>query len=146
MSADETVRTLESVHAIARLKSRYIRLLDDRDWTRLRALLAADLRFRHPALGELTGADAAITAIAASVQDVSGAHYLHNAEIDVTGDTAVGRWAVHSFVRSDDGEPRQRFARYVDRFRFVDERWQITSIALERALGGPVARSESAIE
>jgi hypothetical protein len=114
-------------------KSAYLRGLDDKDWTGLRGLLCDDLRFDHPVLGRITGADAVVAAVAARIGGQTSVHHGHDPFVRLTAaDRAEGEWSLHSHL-FDPAAPEAGvtgFGRYRDVLRKVDGTWRFASIEL----------------
>ena len=96
------IRVLEDIEAIKKLKAKYWRCCDQKDWNGL-----ADC-FVEDAVGEYGGPDNRFTsaeAIMKWVKDTIGrdsictVHQGHNAEIDLTGErTAKGVWEMYYYM------------------------------------------------
>jgi hypothetical protein len=126
----DRLQAIEAVEAIKLLKSRYFRLIDEKNWAAMRDLLADDLEFHHPTIGSYTDADTTIAAVAQRIGRAGTVHQGHDPEVTLDGDTAEGLWGLQSFVYSPDDPSVQitRYARYRDRFRRQGDSWKITHI------------------
>ncbi len=121
---------------IQRLKARYFRLMDTKQWSAFRELFTDDCRFflESDEVTTATGDD-----FVAFVTHRLGAavtvHHGHMPEIDVAGDgTASGTWAMFDWV-DDPANNRafQGFGHYHDRFRLCDDgEWRICEVRLSR--------------
>lgn len=127
---EEKIDRLLAIDDIALLKARYFRFMDEKNWESLRELFVDDLDFHHPTIGTFGTADETVSAVGERVATVGSVHHGHNPEITVDGDTAEGRWALHSFVFFPDADTPgiTRFARYRDEFRRIDGVWKISKV------------------
>ena len=141
----DTVERLEAIEDIARLKARYFRCLDTKDWDGFAQVFTPDARMDMS--GELRGrsrSGAGITTgnheIAAFVRrmvgDVTTVHHGHTPEIDVTSPTtATGIWAMADTLRWPDGGPltaMHGYGHYHDAYEKVQGQWRIQSTTLTR--------------
>jgi hypothetical protein len=112
--------------------------MDEKNWDSLRDILTDKLAFHHPTIGAFDNAEAMIAAVSERVMNVVSVHHGHNVEIAVSGDTAEGRWALHSFVYvpGDPGQGITRFANYHDHFRRINGEWKISAIRFTYAYDG----------
>lgn len=130
---------LVALEEIKRLKYRYLRSIDTKDWDLLADVLTADAvaDYGTPTYGRplrLEGRDA----IVGFMRDQLGpglitTHFATQPEIDVDGDEATGRWAFEDTVIAT--EHRMAIigaAFYEDRYRREDGRWRISHTGYER--------------
>lgn len=130
----------EAVDAIAALKARYFRLMDERDWATWGDVLTEDclmtLGGDPPVV--LNGRDDIVASAARNLGGRVGVHLGHMPEIDVTGEnSAVGRWALlaYSAETPPPGEVARTgmlsFGRYEDDYeRGDDGAWRISRTTL----------------
>lgn len=133
---------MDDVEEIKKLKARYFRALDSKDWELYRSVFAddvvADLR---RAGGELIHGIDAFVAFVSSLTIVQSVHQGHMPEIDLTGPTtATGVWALEDYNVWEDGSQNHGWGHYLETYEKADERWRIKTIALsylrvERSLG-----------
>jgi hypothetical protein len=94
----EALARWEAVEAILRLKARYLRSIDARDWATLATLFTADALLDAGGRRE-EGAEAIATGIAAGLEGVVSVHHAYQPEIDVRVDgTATGIWAMDDYL------------------------------------------------
>lgn len=127
---------------IQRLKSRYFRFLDTKDWVNLRGVFTDDLIFyQETALlptsttPKLVGGDAFVEYVSQVLATSVTVHHGHMPDIDFTGpDSASGVWAMFDWV---DDKPRdygiQGFGHYHEKYeRGPDGIWRIKELRLTR--------------
>jgi hypothetical protein len=151
-TALDAVEQLLAIEEIKRLKARYFRSLDTRDWAELAAVFSADVvvdladgmvtrsepdRVLRP-FGEMVcrGREAVTAMIRESLEFMLTIHHGHMPEIEVTSPTtATGVWAMEDLLR-----PTKEFViRSVHGFGHYHETydrsagcWQISSMLLTR--------------
>ncbi len=134
----DTVERLAAIEDIKRLKARYFRCLDTKEWSEFATVFTAD------AVLDTTSDGAGVTVgnreIAAFVQsvvgDVTTVHHGHSPEIEVTSSTsATGIWAMedklwwpdNSSVRTMHG-----YGHYRETYEKVSDEWRIKTLTLTR--------------
>jgi SnoaL-like domain len=127
---------------IQKLKARYFRFMDTKQWEDFGDLFTEDLKFyivsgsaSGSAEPTFDGREALISYLAASDPGKVTVHQGHMPEIEFTGeDTATGVWAMFDWV--DDpgrGGAWQGFGHYHERYvRAADGRWRISEVRLTR--------------
>lgn len=139
---------LLAIEEIARLKARYFRLLDTRQWDEFGTLFAADAVFdmRQAAGGPadpralVTGAAAIVAFVRNAVDGLTTVHHGHMPEIDVlTPDAARATWAMYDHLRwpaggHGAGRILHGYGHYHDTYRRIEGRWVIQSSALTRLM------------
>lgn len=131
---------LVAIEEIKRLKHRYFRTLDLKDWEDFSDCLAEDVSARYGtrAMGDplhYDGRDAVVEFMRANLgPEVITVHVASHPEIDVEGDSARGSWCFEDTVIVPGMGAMIRGAGYYhDRYRRgPDGRWQITATAYER--------------
>jgi hypothetical protein len=131
---------LASVEEIKRLKYRYFRTLDLKDWDSFGDCLATDVRARYgtQAMGEplhYDSREAVVEFMSANLgTSVITMHVANHPEIEVDGDAASGTWAFEDTVIVPDFKVSIRGAGYYhDTYRRdADGRWRIASTEYER--------------
>jgi SnoaL-like domain len=138
----EDAGRMADVYQIQKLKARYFRFMDTRQWEDFGRLFTADLKFyiedtRTPGASDPTfdGARALVDYLAASHPGKVTVHQGHMPEIEFTGpDTATGVWAMFDWV--DDpgrGGAWQGFGHYHEKYvREPDGNWRISEVRLTR--------------
>jgi SnoaL-like domain len=131
---------LASVEEIKRLKHRYFRTLDLKEWETFGNCLATDVRAHYgtQAMGEplhYDSREAVVEFMSANLgPSVITMHVANHPEIDVDGETATGTWAFEDTVIVPDFKVSIRGAGYYhDSYRRdPDGAWRITSTEYER--------------
>jgi hypothetical protein len=135
---------VDGIEAIKRLKARYFRSIDTKDWAGLRAVFHGDAVVDTTASGGgvVTGADAFVEFLRQTLDGAVTVHQGHMPEIDLTSDTtATAIWALHDVIVWPNGTRLDGFGHYHDRYECVGGRWLITSTTLTRLhmdLTGPL--------
>lgn len=134
---------LEEIEAIKRLKYRYLRAVDLKDWVLLESTFAPDAVAEYDG-GKQTheGRDAIVGWLRKALDNpVVTLHQVHNPEIDLTGpDTAVGTWYLEDRVinRGPDAPEMpgdsilSGAAFYSDAYRKLGSEWRIARTGYER--------------
>lgn len=152
---DDLARLI-AIEEIRKLKARYFRCLDIRDWDGLGAIFTPDVVFdlrevstvRHPesgaslseatAPGVFSGRAEVLAMIRAAVAGLLTAHHGHMPEIDiVTEKTATGVWAMEDVIRSVPGAGPVRlngYGHYHDCYERLERGWAIRSTRITRLL------------
>jgi hypothetical protein len=129
---------------IMRLKARYFRLMDEREWATWGDVLTEEcvmtLGGDPPVV--LEGRDAIVASAQRNLDGRVGVHLGHMPEIDITGDgTATGRWVLlaYSAETPPAGQTAHAgmlsFGRYEDRYeRGEDGAWRIARTTLSTVL------------
>ena len=137
-----TLDDLVAIEEIKKLKARYFRLMDAKDWTTWADLFAEDcyLRWGPQEGDEVTGRDGIVREVSSRVGATAGVtvHHGHMPEITVTGPgSATGTWALFDYldVRPDEGTTtdgfRKGYGRYDEEYeRCADGVWRFKSIRL----------------
>ncbi|WP_028654346.1 nuclear transport factor 2 family protein [Nocardioides sp. J54] len=131
---------LAAIEEIKRLKHRYFRTLDLKQWEEFADCLAEDVTARYGtlAMGEPLHYDNRADVVAFMEQNLSGGtitvHIANHPEVDVDGDTATGSWAFEDTVIVPDFKVLIRGAGYYrDTYRReADGAWRIASTQYER--------------
>jgi hypothetical protein len=127
---------LDDLEEIHRLKARYFRLLDSKDWDELRTVYADDASL--DVIGGPVGPDEFIANRRVTLGEVLTIHQGHMPEIRFTGaDTARGHWALQDFLEWPD-EPERvgfvGFGHYEEEYRRDDDGWRIASLRIGRLM------------
>jgi hypothetical protein len=132
---------LLAVEAIKRLKARYLRCVDTKDWDGFRLVFAPDAQFdiSDDVPGcVLAGRDAIALAVSAPLAECVSVHHGHCPEIDVTSETtACGTWAMEDMLRwsADSAYPNRTlhgYGHYVETYEKIGGQWHIKSMKLRR--------------
>ena len=123
------VQTLEDIHAIHNLKSRYAELCDDNYRPdAIAALFTEDAIWESESLGKYEGREAIREFFrGASKLFTFAIHYSLNSQIEVTGDTARAQWFLFMPCTFGDGN-RALWRAGIDNERYVriDGRWMFS--------------------
>ena len=131
---DDATALLE-IEAIKRLKARYCRHLDTKDWKAWRSLFRDDfLSDTSPAGGKvIKGADEFVAFTRKSLRSQATVHQVHAPEIELTSPTtARGVWALEDVVRFGPGVNLRGYGHYTETYEKADGQWLITSSTLTR--------------
>lgn len=123
---------MDDVEDIKKLKARYFRSLDSKDWETYAGVFAEDCTVDLTrAGGQLYHGREAFTAYARSLTLVQSVHHGHMPEIDLTGDTtATGVWALEDYNIWEDGSQNHGWGHYLETYEKQNGRWYIKTMAL----------------
>jgi hypothetical protein len=126
---------MDDVEAIKQLKARYCRFMDTKDWAGYRTCFADDVTMDSTDSGGnvITGADAFLTFLTATIGDVVTVHQCHTPEIElISAAEATGIWAMEDMLRFPDGSELHGYGHYHERYERRDGEWLITASTLTR--------------
>jgi SnoaL-like domain len=135
------IEKLIAVEDIKRLKARYFRCVDTKDWDGWRNVFAHDVHIdisEDVPDGVFTGADALIESASASLIGCVSVHHGHCPEIDITSPTnASGIWPMEDILRwsANSAYPNQSahgYGHYFETYEKLEGQWRITSMKLRR--------------
>ena len=92
---------MDDIEAIRRLKARYFRTMDTKDWAGMRQVFTDDVVVDTSECGGgvVTGADEFMAFLQEALGEATTVHQGHMPEIDLTSDTtATGIWALNDIV------------------------------------------------
>jgi len=127
--------TLAEIEAIKRLKSRYCRYLDTKDWAAWRALFADDFVSDTSRAGGkvICGADDFVAFTRKSLRSQPTVHQVHAPDIELTSPTtATGVWALEDVVRFGPGVNLRGYGHYSETYEKLDGAWRIKTSTLTR--------------
>jgi hypothetical protein len=139
----DPLQELVEVEAIKKLKARYQRGVDTKDWELLGSTFSPDARSVYSG-GKYAfdGRDAIIEFLSNSLgtPEIQTMHHAHTPEIEITGDsTATGTWYLEDFVlsarpteASPDGTVMHGTGIYHDEYVKIDGEWKISLTGYER--------------
>ena len=134
---DELERLL-AVEEIKRLKARYFRCVDTKDWNGLAEVFAVDGTFVTAGRPDLPlhGVDEIIGFLRLALEHVVSIHHGHMPEIDITSPTTASAvWAMNDVLRwtqpSELSELRG-WGHYAETYARIDGSWRITSSVLTK--------------
>jgi uncharacterized protein (TIGR02246 family) len=126
---------LAEIHAIERLKYRYLRCVDLKLWDELADVFTADATASY-AGGNLTfeGRDAILDFLRSALATQLTSHKCHHPEIELEGqDAATGVWALEDIVIDPKaGYTIRGAAYYTDHYVKLDGRWLIRHTGYRR--------------
>lgn len=123
---------MDDVEEIKKLKARYFRSLDSKDWELYASVFAEDcvVDLRGSG-GELFEGRPAFVAYASSLTLVQSVHQGHMPEIDLTSaTTATGVWALEDYNLWEDGTQNHGWGHYFETYEKRDGRWAIKTMKL----------------
>ncbi|WP_431969322.1 nuclear transport factor 2 family protein [Actinacidiphila sp. bgisy160] len=129
-----TVQRLADIEEIHRLKARYFRYIDTKQWSKLAGLFTAhptiDVGMKYSSGKEMAQTTAALLGNAPT------AHQGFLPEIEVRGDTATGTWVMEDYVSFPPGSPYKSgfhgYGQYHETYKRVKGHWYIDSTLLTR--------------
>jgi len=136
----DPVERLQAIEDIRRLKARYFRCLDAKDWDGFGAVFTDDaqLELTEEAAGRppVVGRDAIVALVRRVVGDAVSVHHGHAPEITVESpDEASGIWAMEDRLVWPEGSRARSmhgYGHYHERYRRTHEGWSISRMALTR--------------
>lgn len=131
---------LAALEAIKRLKYRYLRCVDTKNWDELADVLAVDATadYGTPTYGRplsLTGRDGILDFLRKKLgPEIITAHAAGQPEIDIDGTTATGTWAFQdTVIATEHRVVIAGAAFYEDRYTLGDDgRWRIQHTGYQR--------------
>ena len=126
---------MDDVEAIKRLKARYFRTMDTKDWDAMREVFTDDVVMDTTAAGGnlVTGAEEFMAFLRGALADAVTIHQGHMPEIDVTSPTtATGIWALHDIVTWGNGMRLEGYGHYHETYEKIGGEWRIASSTLTR--------------
>ena len=132
-----TLEELLDIHAIERLKHRYLRCLDQKGWDELATCFTEEARASYGGgAKELDGRDAILAFLVESMGSpgMLTSHRCTQPEIDLLGPAeATGTWALEDVViHQDFGVTIHGASFYEDRYVKVDGTWLIAETGYKR--------------
>ena len=126
---------MDNIEAIKRLKARYFRTMDTKDWQGMRGVFADDVVVDTSASGGgvVSGADEFMAFLEPVLREAITVHHGHMPEIEITSSsTAVGIWALQDLIVWPDGTHLQGYGHYHETYELVGGEWRIKSSTLTR--------------
>ena len=123
---------MDDIEEIKKLKARYFRGLDSKDWELYGSVFAEDIVVDLTrAGGERFEGRAAFMAYATAMPMVQSVHHGHMPEIELTGaTTATGVWGLEDYNIWRDGSQNHGWGHYLETYEKQGERWYIKTMAL----------------
>lgn len=136
----ELVEKLAAIEDIRRLKARYWRVIDARDWDAWRTCFTSDVRFEFPELDTTMGAEEFIPWTIAFLEGSSTIHRGYAPEIEIVdAQNATGIWAFEDRILWSADKPNtsglaslQGDGHYHDTYRKDERVWKIASTRVVR--------------
>jgi len=137
---------MDDHEAIRRLKARYCRFLDTKDYEAWKALFAPDVVVKldmaistggadGQTAPDLNGLDEFVPVVLGGVEHAQTKHHVHTPEIDLTSDTTASAiWAMEDLLLFPDGGELFGAGHYHETYEKRDGEWVITSLHLTRTI------------
>jgi uncharacterized protein (TIGR02246 family) len=129
------VTAADDVEAIRRLKARYFRTMDAKDWDGMRQVFTDDVVIdtREAGGDVVRGADEFMTFLQEALGGTVTVHQGHMPEIDLTSETtATGIWALNDIVIFPNGMRLDGYGHYHETYEKGADGWRIKSSRLTR--------------
>lgn len=126
---------LAEIEAIKRLKARYCRYLDTKDWAAWRDLFTDDFVSDTSSAGGkvVSGAGDFVAFTRKSLRSQPTVHQVHAPDIELTSPTtATGVWALEDVVRFGLGVNLRGYGHYSETYEKADGAWRIKTSTLTR--------------
>ena len=123
---------MDDVEEIKKLKARYFRSLDSKDWETYAGVFAEDCVVDlSRAGGPQYRGRKDFAAYASSLTLVQSVHHGHMPEIELTSaTTATGIWTLEDYNLWEDGSQNHGWGHYLETYVKRDNRWYIKTMAL----------------
>lgn len=136
----QLVEKLAALEEIGKLKARYCRFVDSKQWDALRDLFTPDCRFDGSGggMGEIADRDQFLAEAAAGLAGCVSVHHVHNPEIEFTApDRAEGIWAMEDMLRWEEASSNplrslHGMGHYRETYARIDGAWKIVAWAVTR--------------
>jgi uncharacterized protein (TIGR02246 family) len=135
----------DDIEAIRRLKARYFRTLDTKDWDGFGQVFTEDAVMDVPEVDSIShGREAIVAMVTNTLAKARTVHHGHMPEIDLTGpDTASGIWAMEDYNEWPPRESGERvgirgYGHYREEYRREDGEWRISRCRLDRLRVDPL--------
>jgi uncharacterized protein (TIGR02246 family) len=126
---------MDDIEAIRRLKARYFRTMDAKDWDGMRQVFTDDLVMdTTDAGGRVTSsADEFMAILRETLDGTTTVHQGHMPEIELTSETtATGIWALNDIVIWPNGVRLDGYGHYHETYEKSAGEWRIKSSKLTR--------------
>ena len=123
---------MDDVEEIKKLKARYFRCLDSKDWDGYRNVFTDDVVVDlSPSGGEVWRGIDAFMDYVRGLTLVQSVHHGHMPEIEPTSETtATGIWSLEDYNRWENGEDTHGYGHYHETYEKVDGQWRIKTMRL----------------
>jgi len=126
---------MSDIEAIRRLKARYFRTMDTKDWDGMRQVFTEDVVIDTSEAGGaiVSGASEFMAFLLERLDGAVTVHQGHMPEIEVTSETtATGIWALNDIVIWPNGMRLDGYGHYHETYEKADGEWRIKSSKLTR--------------
>jgi uncharacterized protein (TIGR02246 family) len=126
---------MDEIEAIRRLKARYFRTMDTKDWDGMREVFTDDvlMDMTDAGGGIARGADEFMASLRELLDGTITVHQGHMPEIDLTSETtATGTWALNDIVIWPNGTRLDGYGHYHETYEKRADGWRIKSSKLTR--------------
>ena len=123
---------MDDLEEIRKLKARYFRGLDSKDWDLYAEVFAEDVVADMSRTGgEVFHGRATFVAYVRGLKLVQSVHQGHMPEIELTSDTtAAGIWSFEDYNLWEDGIQNHGYGHYTETYEKADGRWRIKTMKL----------------
>jgi len=137
----DDLHRLIAIEEVKRLKARYFRCVDTKDWEGFKSLFSPDAVFdisQDVPGAVLIGPEKIAQAASVPLTGCVSVHHGHCPEIEITSPTtATGIWAMQDILRwaADSATPNRwlhGYGHYVENYERIDGRWHIKTMKLTR--------------
>ena len=132
--SDPTMQELIDTRLISDLKARYVRLLDQKQWSELERLFADDFAFEG--IWASRGGAAFVQRLSGHLADANTVHEVHLPEIEILSPTiATGIWPFSDIIdqrRNGLGMHRRGFGHYHERYVKSARDWRFSTMSISR--------------
>ena len=141
----DAIDELQAIEQIKKLKARYFRCMDTKDWDGFANVFAPDAVMdmssemrdgQTEGEGVTHGARAIAAFVRGAVDAVETVHHGHMPEIEITSDTtATGTWAMEDMLRWPADAPIDEmhgYGHYHETYEKIDGQWRIATCTLTR--------------
>ena len=155
------IEALYEIEQIKKLRARYFRGADTKNWPLLESVFAPDIVFDIrgvttdprtginvvPSVSEdvLVGSKNVVEAIRQGIDGVATVHHGHMPEIEITGaTTAKGIWSMEDVLKWPAGSPIESmhgFGHYDETYEKIDGEWKIKTLKITRLMLDIVLRN-----
>jgi uncharacterized protein (TIGR02246 family) len=135
---EAALQQMLDIESIKRLKARYFRSIDTKDWAAFAQVFSEDARMLVPEADvDITGRDAIAESISTLLDGVQTVHHGHMPEIEIESDErATGVWAMFDYVEWPPTDGKRvgivGYGHYFERYVREDGDWRIAETRLER--------------
>lgn len=131
----DELHELVELERIKRLKARYFRAVDLKDWPLMVSLFTED--FTSVVAGVERNADELVESARAWIGQARSVHTGHMPDIEFDGpDCARGTWAMDDYVvwpdTGDGVKAHHGYGYYLEKYQLVEGAWLISSLVIDR--------------